>query len=231
MTASMDQLDGKTLDGLDFCAKAYALFEQLRTEPGAVKRLTLRTSKVEKRLLDEIFPICRYIQTYYRPGRYISVRWLSGSQSYEAELQQRGDYVNLGYFEKSAFLEVTSAMHPNEHWSRKLLSEGEISYAPEGIDSKKGTPLKSEPVVFSNFEHVLRFTQFVVASIRNKSISDYPDNTSLIVLCHLNNLYTPEDWLLLVSEVERAVDFKSFREVLLLDALTDRFTPLALPVL
>ncbi|MHC8386496.1 hypothetical protein ACYZTM_00110 [Pseudomonas sp. MDT2-39-1] len=222
------ELDGQLLDGLEFCAKAYALFEALRTEPGGIERLRLRTAKVEKLLLDEVFPICRYIQTYYRPGRYISVRWISGSQSYDAELVQSGDYINLGYYEQNAFLETTSAMHPNEHWTWKLLNQGETTFAPEGVDAKRGTPLTSESVVFTNSEHVLGFALFVVSAIRKKMDIPYPENTSLVVQCHLNNLYVPTEWQLLVSEVERAVVATPFCEVLLIDSLTQRATPLAL---
>jgi hypothetical protein len=225
------ELDGQLLDGLVFCAKAYALFEVLRTQPGVKERLRLRSGQDEKRLLDEILPICRYIQTYYRPGRYISVRWVNGRQSYDAELTQFGDYVTHGYYEQNAFLEITSAMHPNEHWTWKLLNEGKIVFAPEGVDAKRGTPLTSEPVVFTNSEHVLGFVPFVVSSISKKMDIPYPENTSLVVQCHLNNLYMPSDWQLLVSEIEREVIATPFSEVLLIDSLTQRTTPLALQTL
>lgn len=115
MTTLIDTLDGQLLDGLAFCAKAYAIFEMARVEPGGIERLQRRTPNNEKRLLDEILPICRYIQTYYRLGPYISVCWRNGNQRYDAELFQSGEYVTRGYYEKSAYLEVTSAMHPNEH--------------------------------------------------------------------------------------------------------------------
>lgn len=228
MSYLIDDLDGQLLDGLEFCAKAYALFETLRAEPGSTERLRLRTGEDEKRILDEILPICRYIQTYYRVGRYISVRWKNGSQSHDAELIQSGDYVTQGYYEQSAYLETTCAMHPNEHWTWKLLNQGEVAYAPEGIDARRGTPLTSEPVVFTNSEHVLRFAPIVVASIRRKSKMMYPENTSLVVQCHLNSLYMPSEWQLLVSEVEREIVCTPFREVLLLDGVTERATPLAL---
>lgn len=228
MNTLIDKLDGQLLDGLDFCAEAYALFEMLRAEPGGIERLRLRSGINEKRLLDEILPICRYVQTYYKPGRYISVRWRNGSQSYDAELVQSGDYITHGYYEQSAYLEITSAMHQNEHWTWKLLNQGKIAYAPEGINAKRGTPLKSEPVVFTNSEHVLRFAPFVTASINKKSELAYPENTSLIVQCRLNNLYMPDEWQLLVSEVERQVVSTPFREVLLFDGASEYATSLAI---
>jgi len=230
MHNTIDNLDGQLLDGLEFCARVYTLFEEFRAEPGASERFRLRSGPVEKRLLEELLPICRYVQTYYRTGRYISVRWVNGSQSYDAELHQRGDYISQGYFPQTAYLEATCAMHENEHWIWKLLNQGEVAYAPEGIDAKKGTPLKSDPVVFTNNEHVLNFTPIVVLAIQKKSEINYPENTSLIIQCHLNSLYTSEDWNLLVSEVEHQVTVSPFREILLFDAITERTTPLTLYV-
>lgn len=228
MNISIDDLDGQLLDGLEFCAKAYALFEKLRSELQGRERLRLRSGLNEKRLVEEILPICRYIQTYYRLGRYISVRWANGSQSYDAELYQRGDYVTKGYYPAVAYLEATGAMHENEHWIRKLLSQGKVAYAPEGIDAKKGTTLQSKPIVFRNDDHVQNFVPIIVESIQKKSEINYPDDTSLVVQCHLNSLYTPNDWQQLVSEVESQVAFAPFREILLVDGTTERTTSLAI---
>ncbi len=230
MSITVDDLDGQLLDGLEFCAKTYSLFESLKAEPGGKERLRLRSGNVEKRLLEELLPICRYVQTYYRVGRYISVRWINDSQSYDAELHQCGDYIDQGYFAPQAFLEATCAMHQNEHWVRELLNQGKVAYSPEGIDTKKGTPLNSVPVVFTNYEHVLKFAPIIVASIRKKSGIAYPENTSLVVQCHLNSLYTAEDWLMLISEIERIILASPFREVLLFDGTTERTTPLAIRV-
>ena len=119
---SLEDLDGKLLDGLDFCARSYALFDSVRSTPEGIERLRLRSGTTEKRLLEELLPICRYVQTYYRPGRYISVRWVNGNQSYDAELHQRGEYVSQGYYHPLAYLEATCAMHENEHWVWKLLA-------------------------------------------------------------------------------------------------------------
>lgn len=106
-TPSLEDLDGRLLDGLDFCAATYALFESVRSTPEGVKSLCLRSGPTEKRLLEELLPICRYIQTYYRAGRYISVRWVNGSQSYDAELHQHGEYITQGCYKPISYLEAS----------------------------------------------------------------------------------------------------------------------------
>ena len=228
-TLTLVDLDGKLLDGLEFCATAYALFESVRSTPGGIERLRLRSGNTEKRLLEELLPICRYVQTYYRPGRYISVRWVNGSQSFDAELHQKGDYISQGYYEPVAYLEATCAMHQNEHWIWKLLGQGRGAYAPEGIRKGRGKPVESEPVVFSNLEHVSGFAPIVASAIQKKAQIAYPDGTSLVVECYLNSLYLPDEWRTLIGEVESMLSTVPFREVLLVDGATERATPLALP--
>lgn len=228
-TPGLCDLDGKLLDGLQFCAITYALFESVRSTPEGIERLRLRSSNTEKRLLEELLPICRYVQTYYRPGRYISVRWVNGSQSFDAELHQKGDYISQGHYKPLAYLEATCAMHQNEHWIWKLLGQGRAAFAPEGIRKERGKPVESEPVVFSNLEHVSGFAPIVASAIQKKAQIGYPEGTSLVVECYLNSLYMPDEWRTLVREVESLLPAVPFREVLLVDGATERATPLALP--
>jgi hypothetical protein len=79
-SASFSQIDGILLDGLNFCGKVYELFESIRHTEDGRSRLRMRTSEVEKKLVEELLPICKYLQTKYRSGRYISVKWVNGSQ-------------------------------------------------------------------------------------------------------------------------------------------------------
>ena len=221
------ELNGVLLDGLEFCSRTYALFERLRAAPEGRNRLRLRATSTEKKVLEELLPICRYVQTYYRPGRYISVRWIKGNQSFDAELHQRGDYVGMGYYPALAHLEATTVMHENEHWIWELLSEGKPAFAPEGITKVKRQPVKSKPVVFTNTEHVEKFVPIVLRELRKKAKKRYPADTSLVVQCSLNSLYTLDDWDLLIREVKRQMPNHKFREVLLLDGTRELAAALA----
>ncbi len=224
----LSEFDGKQFDGLVFCRKVYSLFELIRSEPDGIERIRLRSNLVEKRLMDELLPICRYVQTYYRLGRYISVCWVNGNQSYDAKLFQQGQLVEQGRFPAVVYLEATCAMHENEHWIRKLLTDGMPVFAPEGIEKHRRKPVKSRAVVFTDKEHVRSFAPIVVSLIRKKTGIAYPENTSLVVQCHLNSLYTPDDWNQLVSIVEEGIGTTQFKEVLLFDGTTERATSLTL---
>jgi hypothetical protein len=56
--------------------------------------MRMRPSALEKKLLEELLPICMYVQASYRPGRYTSVRWLKGNQAYDAEVRQVGAHMS-----------------------------------------------------------------------------------------------------------------------------------------
>jgi hypothetical protein len=146
--SALSQFDGNILDGLEFCSKVYALFESIRSADNGPSRLRMRPSRLEKKLLEELLPICKYIQTHYRPGRYISVRWVDGSQQYDAEIIQRGAYVTQNYYPEHAHLEVTCTMHRNEHLSRELLETKGGAFGLEGIRRLKNGEIESLPVDF-----------------------------------------------------------------------------------
>ncbi|GEM_PF-2505849 len=211
----LSHINNVLIDGLKFCSEVYAIFEKIRQQPAGIERLRKRETNVEKLVLEELLPICRYIQTFYRSGRYISVRWIDGSQPYDAEFYQEGDYIKNGYFPKSGYLEVTSAMHKNEHETWKL----DASFAPEGI-KRKGKLVTSAPVSFEHQEHVEKFVPIVLNEITKKIAKDYPENTSLIVQCYLNSLYLANEWENLVQGVKNQLPKHSFREILIFDGLT-----------
>lgn len=213
-------IDGELIDGLEFCSKVYDLFEHVRLKPKGRDRRRPRMSHTEKRLLEELFPICRYVQTYYGAGRYISVRWIDGNQSFDAELYQRGDYIDLGYHPKQAYLEVTTAMHKNEHWTWNLPSSIEL----EGIVKRKEKDLisESESVAYSNQKHVNSFVPILLEQLKKKSEIEYPGNTSLIIQCHLNTPYSDDDWSLLVRNIKCRLHKLVFRELLVYDSTTER---------
>lgn len=214
----LEDLDRKMIDGLEFCSKVYSIFEKLRLKEDGSETISLREVPLGKLMIEELLPICRYVQTYYRAGRYISVKWIHGSQPYDAELLQKGDYVEHGYYPENAFLEITSAMHKNEHWMWKLSP----TFAPEGVKRKKDGTRVCEPVTFTNFEHVDNFVPIVVDSIEVKANKNYPENTSLVVQCFLNSLYFNNEWEYLISKVREKINHNPFKELLVYNGLDQK---------
>lgn len=212
------QLDDKLLDGLQFCSIAYAGFESIRNSPEGTSRLRKRL-RPEKKLLEEILPICNYVQASYRPGRYISVRWVNGSQQFDAQLVQRGAYVCKNYYPESAFLEVTCSMHANEYLIRELLDTKGFAFGGDGIRRLKNGDIESVPVSYTNRQFVETDTSQILNRIEEKSKVTYPNNTILIVDCTLSLQYMPDEWDDLMERVLRGLPKTQFSEIYLYNAV------------
>ena len=211
-------LDGVLLDGLAFCAAAYRLFEEIRSLPDGVSRLRKR-SRVEKRLIEELLPISAYVQSNYRPGRYLSIRWQSGNQQCDAELMQEGEYVRQGYFPALGFIEAVSVVHPNEHLMRELLESKGSAFGLEGIRRVTGGEIVSEPVSYSIGEVVSSYAALVLQEVSAKGAKAYPPNTVLVVQCFLNTLYMPNEWQSLMAQVSASMPHHPFSAVFFCESL------------
>ena len=214
------QIDGQLVDGLDFCTRVYALFEHIRSAVNGPSRLRMRASGLEKKLVEELLPICKFVQAKYRAGRYISVRWVNGNQQFDAEIRQTGAYVDHGYYPGDAYLEVTCVMHPNEYLSRELLDKGGVAFGLEGIRRSKTREIQSEPVVRRS-DFVSSFSKLILKQLVKKTDTHYPPETSLIVQASLNTLYTPDEWDALVAEVRIGVPKHDFREIYMYDPVAE----------
>jgi len=189
-------------------------------------------SRVERRLLGELLPICAYVQASYRPGRYISVRWVDGPQTYDAELEQRGAYVSENFYPATGFLEVTSAMHPNEYLGRELLEKEGFAFGVDGLSRRNDGSIESVPVSYTNREFVGSFSKIVLGQIAKKERKPYPTDTALIVHCTMNLPYLPDEWTDLVGRIRSELPASRFREIFLYDSVgphTHRIFPQQLP--
>ncbi len=219
------ELDGEYLDGLIFCSKAYALFEAVRSCADGASRLRMRPSMLEKKLVEEILPVSRYVQENYRPGRYMAVRWMSGDQGYDAELSQRGSHVGEFGYPPSAYLEVTGAMHASEYLMREALERNGGAFGYDGLTRvvKDGVKsVESRPVGVMGEAHIVAFSRYILDAVEKKRARGYPASTILIVYCSLNTAYTPDEWDRLMTLVQRELVVAPFLEIFIYDASTYR---------
>lgn len=217
----LSQFNGELIDGLQFCTQTYALFEQIRSTEDGPSRLRMRASEVEKKLIEELLPICKYVQAKYRPGRYISIRWINGSQQFDAEVVQTGAYIEQGHFPAAGYLEATCVMHHNDYLSRELLDTKGAGFGLDGIRRLKNREIESLPVSYTNLEFVQSYSKLVLKQIEKKAGIKYPIDTTLIVQCSLNNLYTPEEWETLVSVVRNGLPEHHFSEIFIYDSVAE----------
>jgi hypothetical protein len=105
MKQSLADFDNRLINGMDFCKKAYSLFENIRRSPNGVERLRLRKDRLEKKLIEELLPIARYVQARHSHGRQLKVRWKDGTQNYDAQLLSTGLLVELRLVPRVVYLE------------------------------------------------------------------------------------------------------------------------------
>lgn len=215
---NLEGVDGNLLDGLEFCSNVYDLFDRIWKSTEGVARLHLRPSSLEKRLIEELLPIAQYLQSRYRPGRRIKVRWFSGSQPFDAILWSAGGLVKHRIAPRKVLLEVTTAVHPNEHLARRLLQERGGSFGAKGISRNKKTgEIVTKPYVYSGNERALDLAQQIIDVLKKKSQKQYPRNTVLLVNCVANGPILPDEWSEAVGQVSASRAYDSFREVFLLE--------------
>ena len=212
----LSTLDDKLLDGLKFCLKVYDLFAQIRSEPDGIGKIRLLKSKREKRLMEELLPIAQYIQFKYRAVNRMKVRWLSGSQPYDAIIWAPLEFVKHTHTPRKIFLEVTTSTHEYAHLALKMLHETGGTFGPKSIrpNKKIGVP-DSVPYVYSGSERIGDLALQIIGRIADKAEKAYPHNTVLIVNCHADCLILENEWTEAVKVVEGSGVHKSFREVFL----------------
>jgi hypothetical protein len=214
----LSTFDGQLLDGLEFCRKVYDLFDQVQGGPDGVAKLRLRPTKCEKRLIEELIPITRYVQARYREGRRIKVRWFSGSQPYDAILWSSGGLVKHRMAPRKLFVEVTTSVHQNEYLARHLLRQKGGSFGVKGISrDKKGGNIISAPTVHTPDELAMDLASQIIERLRTKSAKGYSPGTVLIINCVPNSLILDSEWTDAIERVTKAQAHLAFREVFLIE--------------
>ncbi|PTB19546.1 hypothetical protein C9I57_17860 [Trinickia symbiotica] len=226
-TLSYASVDGVMLDGLCFCYRVYAMFNALSMQPDFQTRLRRRPTKFEKRLIEELVPIARYVQLNYTRGVNISLCWGSGSQLGEATIRRSGLAVQWGERRAEGMLEVTQAAHKRDYLLRELLDTQGHSFAPDGISvegkaHQRNRIVTSEAYAYGSNEATVKQTAIVLDAIKAKAAKPYPDDATLIVQVTLTGVFMPDEWSELVRGVRDNLPEHRFDEIWLLDA-SDRY--------
>jgi hypothetical protein len=224
---NLSTFDGQLLDGLDFCRKVYDLFDQVRRGTEGIAKLRLRPTKNEKRLIEELIPIARYVQARYCEGRRIKVCWFSGSQPYDAILWSSGELVKHRLAPRKLFVEVTTSVHPKEYLARLLLHERGGSFGVKGIlRDKKTGEIVSKPYVQTPDELATDLAGQILERLKSKSEKNYSPETVLVVNCVPNSLILDDEWNDAIERVTKAHVHLAFREVFLLETVMSHSTTL-----
>ncbi len=219
MKADLSLFDNRLMNGLLFCKRVYDLFANIRSSPDGIRRLRLRNGKIEKKLIEELIPIARYVQARYSHGRQLKVRWVDGCQHYDATLLSAGPVVDKRLVPKRQFVEVTTAVHENDHFSRRLIDEQGGVFNVKGIELKqKPKKVVSNPYVYTNDEAQNDLANRILGRIEAKSDIDYPPKTVLVIQCFLDTLFFQYEWDDAIEQLRKARREHRFDEVFVFDS-------------
>jgi hypothetical protein len=206
--------DGRLMDGLTFCKKVYSMFDQVRSGLAGASKLRMRPTKEEKRLVEELVPISHYIQTKYSVDWRIKVRWVAGSQTYDATMLSSGPLVDKGLIARNRFVEVTRAVHPNEYLVRELIDRSGCSFGVRGVTRDQKTKvIKSVPHVRHEGEIQSDLAESILESLSRKSDKSYPEGTVLIIDCVPNSVVLEEEWNSAIRKARATLVKHRFAEV------------------
>ncbi len=215
----LKDFDNQLINGLDFCKMAYTLFESIRKSPNGIEMLRLRKGKLEKKLLEELLPIAQYVQSKYNHGRQIKVRWKDGSQNYDAHIFSSGAVVEKHFMPKSNAIEVTTAVHENDHIFRNLINKRGYAFSVKGIRKvPKTQKYSSTPHVYTNDEAIKDLALKIFSSIMAKNEKSYPRKTTLIIQCFLDTLFTEDEWDATILTVKNDLTKHKFYEIFIFDS-------------
>jgi hypothetical protein len=219
MNYILGDFNNHLMNGLDFCKKAYGLFEEIRRAPNGIEKLRLRKDRQEKKLVEELLPIARYIQAKCSAGRQIKVRWIDGKQNYDARLLFAGVLVEKRLVPKRQYVEVTTAVHENDHISRRLMNEQGHTFGVKGVRKDPHTEkYVSLPHVYTNYERSEDLAKKILERIKAKNKIEYPKRTTLIIQCFLDTLLWENEWEYAIQMVKRSGVVHRFQEIFLFDS-------------
>jgi hypothetical protein len=149
----------------------------------------------------------------------MSIKWQDGGQQFDAELIQRGEYIQENFYPEHSYLEVTCAMHKNEYLQRELLETQGGGFGLDGMKHLVGGEIESKPVSYCNGDFIVAYSKIVKRRIADKSKKPYPAGTTLLVQCSLNMPYMPNEWDELMALVGAEIPPSTFREIFLYDTV------------
>ena len=215
---TLSAFDNRLMSGLEFCRKVYAFSEQIRKSPGGVNRLRIR-GRSEKKLIEELMPIARYVQARYSAGRLLRVRWTLGSQQYDARLLSSGFLAEKDVVPKCQHVEVTKVVHKHDHLLRSLLATQGHAFSVKGISrGRKSKEIVSRPHVYDNREAEDDLSKGILECIASKDAKDYPSGTVLVVQCVPDTLLLHDEWEYVVQKLREADAQHRFYEIFIFES-------------
>lgn len=135
------------------------------------KKIAFATSNKNnfKRFFEELIPLMFFLER--EKGIYSKIKYMSGDQ--------KGDAI----LDNSITIEITKAQNENKYLvTQDMLNHGG-AFSPKNIQNKtsSSSPIRTQPYVHRNDEHIKDAALYIRKAIENKLINNYHHGSILIV--------------------------------------------------
>lgn len=189
------------LPSFEFVRRAYTALEALGQQ-----EYFLRTAPGTKELVEEVMPLAALVKHLETPGRELSCRLVGGDCDHDGEIEITGREVEQGFWKSRYFVEVTTAVFPEQHLRRESLARyGSVFLGPtiERVGSRrKGNDEIVSEAVGEDLDAPLRnVITWVEERLAAKNQNSYPRPCLLVINVEPDRPLTLAEW----SELARAV--------------------------
>lgn len=205
-----------------FVKRAYSELEALSNDD-----YHLRKDADTRRLVDEILPLAAFLKHFERPGRYVKCRFFSGYQNYDAKIKLKERCVGKkGFIEDSFFVEVTSAVSPQDYLIREALVRygGIVGCSVRRIGSKKkGNDLiegQGASDIDSPAKNAVERTNIALKKKYDKK-ELYPSPCILVVQVEPERPLSLGEWWAVAKGVQSTVDRDKFQATYIVNWYTN----------
>lgn len=204
-----------------FVRRAYSALEALDGD-----QYRMRSTAGAKELIEEIIPLAALLKHLEIPDRHVRCRFVGGDQDHDAQIRISGPEVEHGLIEHRYFVEVTSAISPDDYLQREALTRyghvfggGDIRRI--GSKRRGDDQIVSRAVAVDGQAAVENAITWVKRRLIAKAARDYPSPCILAVNVEPERPLSLSEWSMLAREVQASVDRDRFKLTFVVNWLTN----------
>jgi hypothetical protein len=187
------KIKGKYIDSFEFSKAVYKEAFALPDDE------VINPKGAAQKLLWEILPIVLLSQHIRNPELQVDVLWFDDSGQRDGKIRLRGKPVEIGWVEPEYFVEVTTALAPQDHYRREESVKYGFTFVGDNNfekQDKKGSISRSQPQVREGGTHIERLKEWIEDCITKKLAKNYPTPCILVInIRSEGGRLTLEDWV------------------------------------
>jgi hypothetical protein len=204
-----------------FVRRAYSALEALDGD-----QYRMRSIAGAKELIEEVIPLAALLKHLEIPDRHVRCRFVGGDQDHDAQIRISGPEVERGFLEHRYFVEVTSALSPDDYLQREALTRyghvfGGRDIRRVGSKKRGDDQIVSRAVAIDGQAAIENAVTWVKTRLMAKAAKEYPSPCILAVNVEPERRLSLSEWSVLAREVQGSVGRNRFKLTFVVNWLTN----------